>query len=169
MNIKFWFIVLATLLIFLIIGLIATNSTFISLVNIELANKTNNTTIQNNNQSPTITTLPNKTDQFNIPSNDYIINHINWSKYPNLQTGYVLVAEKSGPTFALDYDFIEVQICTEIKDTDNETRIYEQLSGVAHEAKKLYGPASGVNIHGTIGGASYYSATILPYNDTVII
>jgi hypothetical protein len=166
MKVKSWFIALLIFIIILLVCLIASNNTISNLVNKEQYNKMNNTT-QVNNISVANTSQSN-IDPYFIPSSEYVINHINWSSYPNLQTGYVLVAEKSGPTYAINYDFIEVQICTEIKNTDSETIILEQLSGVAREAKSIYGPASGVNIHGTKGGASFYCATILPFNDTVL-
>jgi hypothetical protein len=150
--------------ILLILYFILTNGN-IGVFNINQSN-TNNSTIQLNVSNSNIS-QSNNTNYLDIPTNDYIINHINWSNYPNLKTGYVLAAYKAGPNDVLNYEFIDVQICTEIKDTDSEIIINEQLTGVAHEARLLYGPASGINIHGTKNGAEYYCVSILPYNDTV--
>jgi hypothetical protein len=102
----------------------------------------------------------------NIPPNDYVINHINWSLYPNLETGYVYLAEIQGPNDYINHKFIVVQILTEIKDTNDNALIDEQLIGVAHEARNIYGPNSGIHIISTKDGVAHLSVSMLPYNDT---
>jgi hypothetical protein len=121
-----------------------------------------NTTI-----NPTPITSISLNSSLTVPPNDDAINHINWSLYPNLQTGYVFLACVSEPNDVISYKFIEVQICTEIKNTEDRAIIDDQLSGVAREAKKIYGPDSSINIIGTKGGIARWFASILPFNDTV--
>lgn len=170
MRIRYWIAAITFLVIvLLIIFLTSTNNNIININYPIQNNKTNNSINQSYiNDSPKNNFTP-SIDPYYIPPNDYVINNINWSKYPNLQKGYVLAAYKTGPNDVLNYDFVDVQICTEIKDTDNKTLIDEQLSGVAKEAKAFYGSASGITIAGTMGGAAEYFAEILPYNDTVLL
>lgn len=167
MKIKYLLIVLSVIIIILLISLFAMDNNISNIINYEQINKTNNSS----NQTDSLINLNNNStnviDPFYIPNSDYVINNINWSNYPNLQKGYVLAAYKAGPNDVLNYYFIEVQICTEIKNTDNDTLVKEQLSGVAKEAKLLYGPVSSITIAGTRSGAAEYFAEILPYNDTV--
>ncbi|WP_174591911.1 hypothetical protein [Methanocella conradii] len=118
----------------------------------------------NVNSTPTVSFTPN--DSLTFPSNDFAINNINWSSYPNLQTGYVYTVYIAGPNNVIPYKFIEVQICTEVKNTENRTIIEEQLAGVAREAKKIYGPPSSISIIGTKGGAAAWIVSLLPYEDT---
>lgn len=113
---------------------------------------------------PSLSIEPNNT--LAIPPSDYVINNINWSSYPNLQSGYVYTVYIAEPTNVVPHKFIEVQILTEVKGTENRTIIREQLSGVALEARKIYGPNSDINIHGTKGGASTWIVSLLPYEDT---
>lgn len=112
---------------------------------------------------PSLSIEPNNT--LAIPPSDYVINNINWSSYPNLQSGYVYTVYIAEPTNVVPHKFIEVQILTEVKGTENRTIIREQLSGVALEARKIYGPNSDINIHGTKGGASTWIVSLLPYED----
>jgi hypothetical protein len=112
---------------------------------------------------PSVSIEPNNT--LEIPPNDFVINHINWSSYPNLQSGYVYTVYIAEPTNIVPHKFIEVQILTEVKGTENRTIIREQLSGIALEARKIYGPNSDINIHGTKGGASTWIVSLLPYED----
>lgn len=122
----------------------------------------------NTNHNITVTINPSSiNDTLLIPSNDYVINNINWSSYPHLQRGYVLTSYIAKANEIINHDFIEVQINTEVKSGNNETEIYNQLCGVAKEARNLYGPNSGINIYGTIGGVAYYHVEILPYDDKI--
>ena len=133
-----------------------------------MINNINNSS--SNTPSLTITDSPASTEQNNIlivPTNDYVINHINWSLYPNLETGYVYTVYIAEPTNVVPHKFIEVQILTEVKGTENRTIIRNQLSGVAQEARKIYGQNSSINIHGTKGGASAWIVSLLPYDDTI--
>jgi hypothetical protein len=50
-----------------------------------------------------------------IPSNDYIINHINWSLYPDIQAGYISKSYLSEPNDVTNHKFVYVQICIEVK------------------------------------------------------
>ncbi|MCD1294776.1 hypothetical protein CUJ83_07160 [Methanocella sp. CWC-04] len=104
---------------------------------------------------------------FCIPDNDYVINNIKWSSYPNLEKGYILVADVVGPNQVLNYKFIDVQLLTEVKNTDNEAEIYDQLCCVAREARKIYGPDGGINIYGTKGGVEHYHVEILPHDNII--
>ena len=164
MEIKYLLVALSVIIILLCVFILVIDNKFINQEQFNNVNSSTNQTqiIDNSNNSST-----NVIDPFYIQPSDYVINQINWSNYPNLQKGYVLAAYKAAPNDVLNYDFIEVQICTEIKNSENETLIKEQLSGVAKEAKLLYGPVSSITIAGTRGGAAEYFAEILPYNDTV--
>ena len=133
----------------------------------DIINSPSNTSI-NETITPTPTKLIDNNGSLIVQSNDYAINHINWSLYPNLQTGYVFLACVSDPNEVISYKFIEVQICTEVKNTEDRKTIEEQLSGVAKEAKRIYGPESSINIIGTKGGIARWFASILPHNETVI-
>jgi uncharacterized protein YxeA len=124
----------------------------------------NNTSV-NTNISLTATPVVDENTTLYIPTNDYVINNINWPSYPNLQRGYVSVSEISGPNEVVPHQFIEVQIHTEIVNSNNETEILGQLDGVAREARKIYGENSGINIYGEKNGIFYYSSSMIPYDD----
>jgi len=130
-------------------------------------NNSSNDTITNINitQNPQLTI---QEDNLTIPSNDYVINKINWSYYPNLQTGYVYKAYISEPNDVINHKFIEVQIITEIKNEENKTDVLKQMASVAREARKIYGPNSGINIIGNNKGIFEYMVSMLPYDDQVI-
>jgi hypothetical protein len=123
--------------------------------------------ISNETISPIPSTFVNPNSTLVYPNSDYAINQINWSSYPNLQTGYVYAVYIAEPTNVISHKFIEVQILTEVKGTENRTLIREQLAGVAREARILYGQNSDINIHGTKGGASTWIVSLLPYDDTI--
>lgn len=106
-------------------------------------------------------------DSLKVPPNEYVVENINWTSYPNLQKGYVLAAYIAKPNSIISHDFIEVQICSEVKNCNDKTQINKQLSGVAREARSIYGPNSGINIFGTIGGVEYYYVAIRPYEDDI--
>lgn len=114
----------------------------------------------------TIVTI-NPNNSFDYPPNDFVINHMNWSSYPNLTTGYVYTVYIAGPNEVIPYKFIEVQICTEITGTEDRSVIIEQLNGIAREAKMIYGPNSSINIIGTKGGIARWFASILPNEDQI--
>ncbi|WP_174591163.1 hypothetical protein [Methanocella conradii] len=136
-----------------------------SIINKNIAN---NNLISNNTSYNTINPMFNNTSEILLlPSNDYVINHINWTSYSNLEVGYVYKAYISDPTDVIPQKFIEVQILTEVKNTDNKTEILKQLDGVAREARAIYGPNSAINIYGTRGGVAYYFSSMLPYDEHI--
>lgn len=142
--------------------IVITNYNFIYKVNSNNTSVNVSTTI-----NPTIFTSIDPNSSLNFPPNDYAINHINWSQYPNLSSGYVYTVYVAGPNDVISHKFIEVQICTEIKGTEDETIIYNQLNEAAKEARKLYGSNSDINIIGTKGGVARWFAEILPYEDKI--
>ncbi len=155
MKVKLIITVIGLFILLAIISLlvVASNNGYIFNNNLNNSSSTNlNTTI---NPTPLITVDPNNSLKF--PSNDFAINHINWSSYPDLRTGYVYLVCISEPTDVIPHKFIEVQICTEVKDTEDRAIIREQLAGVAREAKKIYGPGSSIDIIGTKGGVATQS------------
>jgi hypothetical protein len=159
-KVKFAIIGISIILVIIIIIVVGNSKYKVSLMN----NSSNmNLTIK---PIPSVNIEPNNTT-LTFPSNDYTINHINWYVYPNLNTGYIYTVYAAGPNDVLSYEFIEVQICTEIKNTEDRAIIEDQLAGVAREAKKIYGPDSSINIIGTKGGIARWFASILPFNDTV--
>ena len=155
-------------LIILIILIIICSYIFIGQNNYIINYKNNSSS---NTSNVIITPNPtSSTDQNNsliYPPNDFVINHINWSSYPNLETGYIYTVYVAEPTNVVPHKFIEVQILTEVKGIDNITEIRRQLSGVAQEARKIYGYNSDINIHGTKDGASAWIVSMLPNDDTI--
>jgi hypothetical protein len=128
----------------------------------------NNSTLTSNNSSIINPTVINSTnDTLKVPPNDFVINNINWSLYPNLQKGYISVAEISGPNDVVSHQFIEVQIHTEVINSDNKTEILKQLDNVAREARFIYGNNSGINVYGDKNGVPYYFSSMIPYDDTI--
>lgn len=151
------------LLVIISLLVVAYHNGFIFDKNLNNSSSTSlNTTI-----NPTILASVDPNSSLTYPPNDFAVNHINWSSYPNLQTGYVYLVCISEPTDVIPHKFIEVQICTEVKDTEDRIIIEEQLAGVAREAKKIYGPNGSINIIGTKGGVARWFASILPYDETV--
>jgi hypothetical protein len=134
----------------------------------------------NNNKSTNDSTIPsiivsksppllvnNSNNSFMLPTNDYVINHINWSLYPNLNTGYIYLSEVCEPNEIVTHKFIGVEILTEIKDTNNVTIIKNQLGKVAKETRKLYGPNSAICILGTDHGIVSWTVTMRVYDDII--
>jgi hypothetical protein len=159
-------LITATMIIVLLISLFIILASF-EYLHINPINKNN--TLNNTSISLSVTPIvdENNNTTLNIPPNDYVINNINWSSYPNLQRGYVSVSEISKPNAVVSHEFIEVQIHTEIINSDNETEIMMQLDSVAREARKIYGENSGINIYGDKDGIFYYSSSMIPYDDTI--
>jgi hypothetical protein len=166
-------LITVSIIIVLLLSLLIILASYEYTNNIELNNTTNNNSINTTNLSNTtnvsLTATP--TDGNNstlyLPPNDYVINNINWPLYPNLQKGYVSVSEISEPNSIVPHKFIEVQIHTEIINSDNETEIMRQLDSVAREARKIYGENSGINIYGDKHGIFYYSSSMIPYDDNM--
>ncbi|BAI60164.1 hypothetical protein MCP_0092 [Methanocella paludicola SANAE] len=126
----------------------------------------NNFVTNNNSTINTITPIPTENpvenDTLTILPNDYVINNINWTQYPNLQQGYIYKVYIAGPTDTVPYKFMEVQILTEVKDTNDRELIRSQLSGVAYEVRKIYGPNSDIHILGTKNGAATWDISLYP-------
>jgi hypothetical protein len=162
MDKKVKLVIIGFFLIIIVIIIMAGNSKY--KVNLNENSSNINITIE---PTPFVTIYP-STTALTYPPNDYSINHIEWSKYTNLDMGYVYTVYIAGPNDVISYKFIEVQICTEVKNTEDRKTIEEQLSGVAKEAKRIYGPESSINIIGTKGGIARWFASILPHNETVI-
>jgi hypothetical protein len=163
MKLKYYTSIIGIGAILLIISLIILNH--IGFINLNSTNDTR--TIINPTIIPTAVVSVDPYSSLIYPSNDIAINGINWSSYPNLQTGYVFLVCIAEPTNVIPHKFIEVQICTEVKDTENRTIIINQLNGVAKEAKQIYGPYSSINIIGTKGGVARWFASILPNDDKI--
>jgi hypothetical protein len=133
------------------------------------SNKTNSST----NYTLTITPLPTIDNYYtlNIPSNDYVINHINWSDYPYIQQGYVREAKISDPNEAdlkynLTHKYIDVEIYIEITQ-DNQSEVVNEMKGVAREARNIYGNNSEIFIIANKNGVFYNNVNTYPYEDTV--
>jgi capsular polysaccharide biosynthesis protein len=107
-------------------------------------------------------------EEFVIMPSDYVIDHINWSNYPDLKKGYIFCSEITY-TKEVGRKFINIEINTEvISNKYNYSIIRNELSGVALEAKTLYGPSASVDVFATNNGAAYMSSgCILPYNMTL--
>lgn len=98
-----------------------------------------------------------------LPPKEYVLQNINWSNYSLLQNPYFHNYEVSDPTFVVDHKFLYVVIVVEINDAKNKTEIFNQLSGVVLEERKLLGPNSAPNIWGTVDGVMVYNAALIPY------
>jgi hypothetical protein len=166
------FIIVFVLLIIIVIGILCTNGT-ISIQNIiePTINNTNrqNYSINSINENITIIPIPNTNinSTWPIPSNDYVINHINWSLYPDIQTGYISQSDLSEPNEVINHKFAYAQICVEVKNIDNWNIVNSELSSVAREVRALYGPNSAIDIIGTVNGIIASHVYMLPYDDTV--
>jgi hypothetical protein len=138
-------------------------------INLPNFNKINSST----NYIPSITPSPtiDNNSSLRIPSNDYVINHINWSNYPYLQQGYVRDARISEPNDAdLKYNitskYIDVEIYIEIKN-DDQSEVVNEMKGVAREARSIYGLNSQIFIIANKNGVFYNNVNTYPYEDTI--
>jgi len=166
MKIGFIILLFASLLILIISLLILTNNYFII-----YNNQSINTSLNTNSSSNIANISPTPIIDFNksliIPPNDYVINHINWSSNPNLETGYIYLAQVCEPNDIVPHKFIAIQILTEVKGTNDKTIIKEQLGNVAIEARRLYGPNSAICILGTDHGVVAWTVTMRVYDDKI--
>jgi len=150
------------ILLFVVIFIIIQNKT-------TSVNEINYTIPINNTNSTTIilSSVPGDNSTLVIPSNDYVINNINWSMCPNLQVGYVYKVYIAEPNQVIDHKFIEVQIVSEITNDSNRTIVLKQMAIVARDAREIYGPNSGIDIIGNKNGVLDYLVSMLPYDDKV--
>lgn len=102
-----------------------------------------------------------------LPPQEHFLENINWSNYSLLQNPYFQNYKVSDPTFVVDHKFLYVVIVVEINDARNQTEIFNQISGVVLEQRKLLGPNSGPTILGTVDGACVYYAALSPYETKV--
>lgn len=164
-NIKLLLIIIFMLLILAYIGInIGNIPSFSNMIN-NSSNKLepNDDNKFNENSSP----ISDFNDSLSIPPNDYIINSINWTSYPNLQTGYVHLAQVCEPNDIVPHKYIAIGIISEVKDGNNKTLVYEQLGGVAREVRHLSGPNSAIVIFGTDHGVVAWTVTMGVYDDKI--
>jgi hypothetical protein len=166
---------IAHILVIIIILVIITIASYTYLktsdlhINFFNSNKTNSSINNSSTIAPTPTLDYNST--LNLPSNDYVINHINWSNYPYLQQGYIRDASIYDPTDAdiknnLTHKYINVEIYIEII-TDNQSEVVNEMKSVAREARRIYGPNSLIFVITNKNGVYYNSLDIYPYDDTI--
>lgn len=163
--------VLIIIIVFIIIAIASYTYVKIDKINISLPNvNTSNSSI-----NYTSSIIPSPTIDYNstlsIPSNDYVINHINWSNYPYLQQGYIRDARISDPTGTdpkndITHKYIDVEIYIEINN-DNQTEVVNEMKHVASEARNIYGSNSLILIVTTKNGVYYNSLNTYPYEDTI--
>lgn len=132
-------------------------------------NKTNSSTNYTSTVIPSPTFDYNST--LNLPSNDYVINHINWSNYPYLQQGYIRASRISDPDGTdpqnnITHKYIDVEIYIEIKN-DNQSEVVNEMKRVAIEARNIYGPNSLILVVTTKNGMFYNNVNTYPYEDTI--
>jgi hypothetical protein len=125
----------------------------------------NSTNIGSNIVTNTPTINVNNTQ--NLLTNDYIINHINWESYPNLEVGYIVENEIREPNDFVDHKYIAVEIATEVQGTDNSTIINKQLADVALEVRQIYGPNCAIGIFGMDQGVLVWSVTMYVSDDNI--
>jgi hypothetical protein len=138
-------------------------------INFTNSNKTNGSINNTSTIAPSPTLDYNYT--LNLPTNDYVINHINWSNYHYLQQGYIRDARISDPDGTdpqndITHKFIKVEIYVEIK-TDNQSEVVNDMKSVALEARNIYGINSLIFIIATKNGVYYNSLNTYPYDDTI--
>jgi hypothetical protein len=125
----------------------------------------NSTTINFNNATVTPNIISN--NSLTVIPNDYLINHITWKSYPNLEVGYVIENEVLMPNDIVNHPYIAIEIATEVKDTDNDTVINSQLSAIATEVRQVYGPNTAIVIMGMDHGVLVWSVTMRVYDDNI--
>jgi hypothetical protein len=139
--------------------------------NIGIFNK--NRLNESTNNTSIVTPMP--TIDYNstlyLPSNDYVINHINWSNYPSLQQGYVHDAKITEPTGTdsengVTHSYIISFIYIEIN-TDDQSKVVNEMKGVARDARSIYGPNSEVFIIANKNGVFYNNVNTYPYDDNI--
>jgi hypothetical protein len=106
-------------------------------------------------------------ENLTLPSQEFFMQNINWSNYSLLQNPYFHNYEVSDPTFVVDHKFLYVVIVVEINDAKNRTEIFNQISGVVLEERKILGPNSGPTVWGTVDGMMVYYAALTPYETDV--
>jgi hypothetical protein len=168
---KFKIIYIVALVFFLIIIAIG-SYTMIKNYDLNSINLFNTNQTNNNRSNNTSIILPSPIIDYNssltIPSNDYVINQINWSNYPNLERGYVQdvqILDTNGGT--INHKFIDVSIYVEIKTEDNDSTILDQMKGVLKETRTIYGPNSRIFIFCNKNGVFDHAIDLLPYDDTI--
>ena len=165
-----YIIIIVLIMVLALITYIMINANFI---NVTLNNTNTNVNNSSGNISKDIylnvTSQPIYSDNnsLSIPSNDYIINNINWSSYTNLEVGYIDLAQVMEPNEYVSHKFIAVGVKTEVKNTDNDTIIQEQLSSVAHDVRRICGPNTAIVIMGMDQGILAWSVTMRVYDDNI--
>jgi hypothetical protein len=128
----------------------------------------NNTTLSNLSIENSSTLVENLIGEgLTLPSQEYILQNINWSNYSLLQNPYFHNHEVSDPTEVVDHKFLYVVIVVEINDAKNRSEILKQISGVVLEERRILGPNSGPTIWGTVDGICVYYAALRPYETDV--
>ena len=97
--------------------------------------------------------------------NDKLINNIHWKLYPNFDTGYVIANEIMEPNDDINHNYIAVEIATEMKDGTNDTDMYNQLSGIAREVRRMYGPNCAIGIMAMDHGVLINTVQMCIYDD----
>lgn len=168
MKIKFWVLLGIIFLIIILVGVYTIKNSTTTLNS--TINKTNESFNNSLINSTTISITPLPFDYNNtltIPSNDYIINKINWSSNPNLEIGYIDLAQVMEPNEYVPHTFIAVGIKTQVVNTDNDTIIREQLSNVARDVRRICGPNTAIVIMGMDQGVLAWSVTMRVYDDNI--
>lgn len=111
MKNRFTIIVIVLIMLLFFITYIILDTNFINAT-------LNNTTIDMNNSSRIITIDINSSstpqqfysdnNSLSIPSNDYVINNINWSSYPNLEVGYIDLAQVMEPNEYVSINLLQL-------------------------------------------------------------
>jgi hypothetical protein len=148
--------------VLLYLGINIINQPFIS----NLINDKNETELNNNN-SIIETPSPIVDNSLTLPQNDYIINNINWSSYPNLQIGYIHLAQVCEPNEIVPHKYMAIGVMSEVKNGNNRTLVYEQLGSVALEIRHMCGPNSAICVFGTDHGIVSWTVTMRVYDDKV--
>jgi hypothetical protein len=170
-----------SILILIIFIIVLVIFSFNTISNQEVTNtKSNNSTMLANQNTNNSTSKISKVnlgimdghsidDNLILPTKDYILKNINWSNYPIINNPYIHNYEVSDPTDVISHKFLYVVIVVEVKDIKNKTEVFNELSGVVSEERKILGPNSGPTVWGTVDGVWVYYAVILPYENEICV
>lgn len=155
-------IIIFTIGVYTIIG----KTNYNNIINNSSNHSINNSTAINFDNT-TVTPIIISNSSLTVIPNDYLINHITWKSYPNLEIGYVIENEVLEPNEIVNHPYMAIEIATEVKDTDNDTIINSQLSDIATEVRHICGPNTAIVIMGMDHGVLAWSVTMRVYDDNI--
>jgi len=108
-----------------------------------------------------------ETNSSSIPSNNFILSSINWSKYPHTGNHYISNLSYQGPNTVINHPFLKVTIEVEIKNPDDVLEVFKELSSIVKEERAMLGPNSAPELWGKANGFDAYHVGMLPYSTEI--